>query len=63
MVTTMDTAPRLRARRATVPWKIASSILAPRMAVGRCSPSTQRMASPMLDLPQPLGPTIAVIPS
>ena len=27
-----------------------------------CSPSTQRMASDTLDLPQPLGPTMAVTP-
>ncbi len=59
----MRTEPRLTGRRFTVPWKIASSILAPRMAVGRCSPSTQRMASLMFDLPQPLGPTMAVMPS
>ena len=46
-----------------VPWKIASSILAPRIVLGRCSPSTQRIASLILDLPHPLGPTTAVIPS
>jgi hypothetical protein len=41
-------------RRFTLPWKIASSILAPRIAVGRCSPRTQRIASLMLDLSAPV---------
>ena len=63
MDTTIATEPRLTGRRATEPWKIASSIFAPRMAVGRCSPNTQRMASLMLDFPHPFGPTMAVIPS
>jgi len=54
---------RLTGRRPVVPWKRTSSIFAPRTAVGRCSPMTQRIASLMLDLPQPLGPTMAVIPS
>ena len=40
-----------------------SFALAPRIAVGRCSPRTQRMASLMFDFPQPLGPTTAVMPS
>src|ERR1700741_2531930 len=39
-----------------------SSALLPRSRVGACSPRTQRMASTTLDLPQPLGPTTAVIP-
>ena len=63
LLTVSDTKPRFTGRRFTVPWKIASSILAPRIAVGRCSPSTQRMASAMFDLPHPFGPTTAVIPS
>src|SRR4051812_44286807 len=33
------------------------------MADARCSPNTQRIASLMLDLPHPFGPTIAVMPS
>ena len=28
-----------------------------------CSPSTQEIASEMFDLPQPLGPTMAAMPS
>src|SRR6516165_7988235 len=39
-----------------------SSALLPRSRVGACSPSTQRIASTTFDLPQPLGPTTAVIP-
>ena len=50
------------AGRASVPLKRTSSIFAPRSAVGRCSPSTQRMASETLLLPQPLGPTMAISP-
>jgi hypothetical protein len=50
------------ARRADEPWKITSSILAPRSRRARCSPSTQRTASDTLDLPQPFGPTMAVTP-
>src|SRR5688500_16250295 len=57
------TSARLTARRAVVPWKMASSILEPRMADAFCSPSTQRIASLIFDLPQPFGPTIAVMPS
>src|SRR5205823_1587324 len=52
----------LRAGRAALPAKIMSSISPPRMEVGRLSPITQRSASNKLDLPQPLGPTIAVKP-
>src|SRR5208282_264381 len=39
-----------------------SSMLLPRSRVGACSPSTHRIASTTFDLPQPLGPTTAVIP-
>ena len=59
----MVTDPRLTGRRFKDPWKMASSIFPPRMAEGRCSPNTQRMASLILDFPHPLGPTTAVIPS
>src|SRR5699024_71965 len=45
-----------------VPLKITFDMLVDRNRVGRCSPRTQRMASTILDFPQPLGPTIAVIP-
>jgi len=48
--------------RAEEPWKITSSILAPRSARARCSPSTHRTASETFDLPHPFGPTIAVTP-
>src|SRR5574344_1525456 len=41
---------------------MTSCILPPRRALALCSPSTQRMESAMLDLPQPLGPTMAVTP-
>src|SRR5258705_3948425 len=48
--------------RPSVQLKITSAISPPRSALADCSPSTQRMASDTLDLPQPLGPTIAVMP-
>jgi hypothetical protein len=57
-----DTSAMFTARRADDPWKITSSIFAPRSRRARCSPSTQRTASDTLDLPQPLGPTMAVTP-
>ena len=44
-----------------VPPKITSSILAPRRVLVLCSPMTQRMESEILDLPLPLGPTMAVM--
>src|SRR5579875_698618 len=48
--------------RPAVPAKMTSSILPPRSALAPCSPSTQAMASTTLLLPDPLGPTTAVIP-
>ena len=57
-----DTSAMFTGRRADEPWKITSSILSPRSRRGRCSPSTQRTASETFDLPQPLGPTMAVTP-
>ncbi len=48
--------------RPSVPLKITSAISPPRRALADCSPNTQRMASATFDFPQPLGPTIAVIP-
>src|SRR5580692_4148912 len=48
--------------RPSVPLKITSSISPPRRALADCSPSTQRIASETLDLPHPLGPTMAVTP-
>ena len=50
------------ARRTELPAKITSSILVPRRYLMLCSPMTQRMASEILLLPLPLGPTMAVIP-
>ena len=49
------------APRFSVPPNMTSSILLPRSAFVRCSPMTQRIASDMFDLPEPFGPTIAVI--
>ena len=45
-----------------LPLKITSSIDAPRRLFALCSPRTQEMASEMLLLPQPLGPTMPVTP-
>ena len=42
---------------------MTSSIFAPRSDLLDCSPMTQRIASDTLDLPLPLGPTMAVISS
>ena len=44
------------------PWKMTSFISPPRRFLTFCSPSTQAMASATFDLPQPLGPTMAVMP-
>ena len=44
------------------PAEITSCIEAPRIAPGLCSPSAQRTASVMFDLPEPLGPTITLTP-
>src|SRR3954468_5322407 len=49
--------------RSRVPMKITSSMRAPRRLLADCSPRTHEIASEMLDLPQPLGPTIAATPS
>ena len=57
-----DTSANPSGRRVSVPLKITSAISPPRSALADCSPSTHRMASDTLDLPQPLGPTIAVTP-
>ena len=56
------TSARPRAGRPAVPAKMTSSILPPRRLLAPCSPRTQAMASTTLDLPDPLGPTTAVIP-
>jgi hypothetical protein len=41
---------------------MTSFISPPRRFFTFCSPSTHEMASATFDLPQPLGPTIAVMP-
>src|SRR4051794_35832284 len=48
--------------RPDVPAKMTSSILPPRSDLAPCSPITQARASTTLDLPEPLGPTMQVIP-
>src|SRR5438445_93404 len=57
-----DSWTRLSGLRPHVQLKITSAISPPRNALADFSPSTQRMASATLDLPQPFGPTMAVIP-
>src|SRR6266496_624180 len=42
---------------------MTSFISAPRRCLTRCSPRTQAIASAILLLPHPLGPTMAVMPS
>src|SRR3954469_22334141 len=49
--------------RDSLPAKITSSIALPRRCLALCSPMTHRMASTMLDLPHPFGPTTAVMGS
>jgi hypothetical protein len=49
--------------RPSEPPKITSSMDLPRRRRGACSPMAHRMASTTFDLPQPFGPTTAVIPS
>src|SRR5829696_3042411 len=48
--------------RPSVPLKMTSAISPPRSALADCSPKTQRIASDTLDLPHPLGPTMAATP-
>src|SRR3954471_19954559 len=56
------TSARPRGARPAVPAKMTSSILPPRSDLAPCSPITQARASTTLDLPEPLGPTMHVIP-
>src|SRR6478672_4586079 len=56
------TSARPRGGRPDVPAKMTSSILPPRSDLAPCSPITQASASTTLDLPEPLGPTMQVIP-
>src|SRR5690606_22356466 len=48
--------------RPAVPAKMTSSILPPRSDLAPCSPITHASASTTLDLPEPLGPTMQVMP-
>ena len=51
-----------RRERLSLPEKITSTVFRERSKPKLCSPRHQRTASAMLLLPQPLGPTIAVMP-
>src|SRR4029079_2067407 len=59
---TRETSAMPRLGREREPLKMTSAISPPRRLLADCSPSTQRTASTMLDLPLPLGPTTAVTP-
>src|SRR3984957_12332405 len=48
--------------RLAVPLKMQSDMRSARSILWLCSPKTQEMASTTFDLPQPLGPTMQVIP-
>src|SRR6201991_1527247 len=56
------TSARPSGARPEVPAKMTSSILPPRSDLAPCSPITQARASTTLDLPEPLGPTMQVMP-
>src|SRR5258708_23916835 len=56
------TSARPRAGRPDVPANTTSSILPPRSGFTPCSPITQENASTTLDLPEPFGPTMHVMP-
>src|SRR5690606_14081227 len=58
----METSARPSGGRPLVPAKMTSSILPPRRLLAPCSPITQARASTTLDLPEPLGPTMQVMP-
>src|SRR6478672_13032652 len=57
-----STSARPRGGRPDVPAKMTSSILPPRRLLAPCSPITHARASTTLDLPEPLGPTMQVMP-
>ena len=59
---TTSTSAALRRPTPAPPAEITSCIDAPRTEAGLCSPSAQRTASVMFDLPEPLGPTITLTP-
>ncbi len=56
------TSARPSGARDEVPAKMTSSIFPPRSVFAPCSPITHARASTTLDLPEPLGPTTAVMP-
>src|SRR5947209_6163582 len=56
------TSARPKGARDEVPAKMTSSIFPPRSVLAPCSPITHARASTTLDLPEPLGPTTAVMP-
>ena len=60
LLNTNSTEAVLTGLRPDEPLNITSAILPPRKCLAELSPITQRTASIILDLPQPLGPTIAV---
>src|ERR1700752_5539780 len=57
-----STSARPSGGRPDVPAKMTSSILPPRSDLAPCSPITQAGASTTFDLPEPLGPTMQVMP-
>src|SRR3954449_764498 len=57
-----STSARPSGGRPDVPAKMTSSILPPRSDLAPCSPMTQARASTTLDLPEPFGPTMQVMP-
>ena len=59
---TSSTSARPVAFRADEPAKMTSSIAWPRKCLALRSPSTHSTASEILDLPEPFGPTTAVMP-
>src|SRR6266478_6645333 len=58
----MVTSASPRGGRLVVPLKMQSAMRSARSDLWLCSPRTQEMASTTLDLPQPLGPTMHVVP-
>src|SRR6266478_1121158 len=58
----MVTSASPRGGRLVVPLKMQSAMRSARSDLWLCSPRTQEMASTTLDLPQPFGPTIQVVP-
>src|SRR5680860_1921197 len=59
---TISTRARFARARVGDPAKMTSDIEPPRTFFAECVPSTYAMASTTFDLPDPLGPTITVIP-